>query len=84
MIGVVELILSPSKASLQQIADFFVYLRRDKSPSIPPVTGYQAALSHIYALVSTNRAKNRVISLLFRSFNKPCLPHEIGLCDGLI
>ena len=51
-----------SKASVQQIVDFFVFMKREKGPSVPAVKGYRVVLNHIVILLV--RTRPRILSNL--------------------
>ena len=59
------------------IADFLIYLRRDKGLSVPAVKGYRAALNTVFSLRDKDLASSREISMLIRSFSKDVRPPEV-------
>ena len=63
--------LSPFKATVQQIAEFFLYLHRELKMSIPAVKGHCAVLTHVFSLAGVDLAANHIISRLVRSFENP-------------
>ena len=65
------------QATVQKIAKFFLYLWGELKLSVAVVTGYRAALNHVFSLASAGLAANRVISQMFRSFEKSCPPQVI-------
>ena len=70
--------ISSRKATVQQITEFFIYLRRELRLSIPVMKGYCAALQHVFLLADADLAANRIISRMFHSFEKSCPPsHEV-------
>ena len=69
--------LSPYKATIQQIAKFFLYLRGELKLLVVTVKGYWATLNHVFFLAGIDLAAIRVISHLFRSFEISCPPCEI-------
>ena len=72
------------KATVQQIAELFLYLHRVLKMSVSATKRYRSALNRVFIMNGTDLASNRVISGLFSSFKKSCLPrksnHQIGTC----
>ena len=56
----------------------FLYLHWDLKLSVPSVKGFGSALNLIFTLASTNLVANRVVSRMFNSFEKSCLPREVN------
>ena len=69
--------LDPVRACIQDLADFFVFLRRDKGLSISAIKGYRSTLSQVFGLKDMDLTLSRELSMLFRSFEKSCSPKEI-------
>ena len=69
--------MSPVTATIQQITDFLVYLRREKLLSLSAVKGYCSALNSVFSLRGMDLAASREISMLMRSFAKSSSPQEI-------
>ena len=73
--------VDPCKASVPQVAEFFLFLQQDLGISVPVVEGYRAALNHVFSLSGMDLVSNAVVSQMFRSFEKSCPPHEVWLPD---
>ena len=57
--------LISSKATVQPIANFFVFLHRHKVHMGLGIKGYRLALNHIFSMVGTNQSTmNRIIHIL--------------------
>ena len=69
--------ISPCKATVQQIAEVFLYLLRALKLSVPAVKGYHATLNHVLSLVGVDLAASRINSRVFCSFEKFSSPHEV-------
>ena len=69
--------LAPCKPTIQQIAEFFLYLHHDLKLLVPSVKGYCAALNHVFLLTRVDLAANKVIGRVLHSFEKSCPPREI-------
>ena len=68
--------ISPSKATITQIAEF-LYLQRKVKLSVPVVTGCHAVLSHVFSLAGIALAAILIIIKTFSSFKKTCPPREV-------
>ena len=66
------------QASVQQIAEFFLYLQKELKLAVCGNTGYRSAINHIFTLADTDVAPNRIISKMFSSFDKLFPPREIN------
>ena len=60
--------LSPCKVTVQQIAEFFLYLRRELKLLVPAVNGYRAACDSVFSLTCVDLAANRITSKMLCSF----------------
>ena len=69
--------ISPVAATIQQIADFLVYLRREKLLSLSAVKGYRSALNSVFALRGMDLSASRELSMLMRGFKKSLSPQEV-------
>ena len=69
--------VDPFKASILQVAEFFLFLRQELCLSVPAGKGYQAALNHMFSLIGMELTASSVVSRMFRSFERLCLPREI-------
>ena len=69
--------VDPCKASVLQIAEFFLYLSQELNLSVPAVKGYLAALNPVFSLTGMDLAAITVVSRMFRSFERLCPPLEI-------
>ena len=69
--------MAPLHATVSVIADFLVFLRRDKGLSVAAVKGYRAALNSVFALKGMDLAESRELSMLLRSFSKSARPEEL-------
>ena len=58
-------VITPCKASVQRIAEFFLYLCRDFRLSVPAVNVYRAALNHVFFLTGMDLASSMVVSRMF-------------------
>ena len=63
--------------AVQQMAEFLLYLWKELRLSLPVVKGYRAALNRVFTVAGMHLIASRVISRLFSSFEKTCLPREI-------
>ena len=54
------------------------FLRRDKDLSLSAIEGYHSALPQVFDQESINLTLFRELSMLFRSFEKPCPPKEVS------
>ena len=61
----------PSKATIPQVAEYFLFLRQELGLSVLAGKGYLAALTGMGLTGSS------VVSWMFRSFQRSCLPWEI-------
>ena len=59
------------------IADFLIYLRREKGLSVSAVKGYRSALNSVFALRGMDLADSPEISMLMRAFAKSARPSEL-------
>ena len=77
--------ISPCKATVQQIVDFFLYLWGELKLSVPMVKSYLVVLNHIFSLIGFDLAANLIISRSFCSFERSCPPcevsHQTGICS---
>ena len=64
--------IEPCKASVPQVAEFFLYLRHDLGLFVPAVKGCPVALNHVFSLTGVDLASNPVVLRMFRSFEKSC------------
>ena len=64
------------RISVQQLVDFFIYLRRDKLLNIP-VVEYQSALSRVFSLSGIDLSNAEEMLMLIEIFEKSCLPREL-------
>ena len=48
--------VEPCKASISQVAEFFLYLHQELGLSVPVVEGYRAALNHVFSLARMDLA----------------------------
>ena len=71
---VMWLSISPDKATLLQIADLFISLRKSKEFSAPMIKGYRTVLNLAFSVVSTFLSKNKVGRMLFHNFEKTWSP----------
>ena len=69
--------VDPFKATIPQIAEFFLFLRQELGLSVPAVKGYRAALNHVFLLTGLDLAASLVVSRMFRHFESSCPPREI-------
>ena len=69
--------VDPCKASILQVAEFFLFLRQNLLLSVPAVKGYRTALSHVFSLIVMDLAASSVVSRMFWSFERSCPPQEI-------
>ena len=69
--------MAPVQASVPVIADFLVYLRRDKGLSVSAVKGYRSALNSVFTLKGRDLASSTELSMLVRSFVKESRPSEL-------
>ena len=69
--------ISPCKATVLQLAEFFLYQQRELKPSVPVVKGYQVALNHVFSLAGMDLTANEIISRMLSSFKKIYLPGEV-------
>ena len=69
--------ITPRKATVQQIAECFIFCQRERELLLPVEKGYHFALNQVFFLVGVDLAKNMVISILTRRFKKSCFPWEI-------
>ena len=73
--------LSPWKASIQQIVEFFLYLHHDLKLSVLMVMIYRKALNHVFSLAGMDLASITVVCRMFCRFEKSCLLQEVQLHD---
>ena len=69
--------ISLCEATSQQIAEFFLYFHGELKLLVSVVRVCRAALNHVFLLVCVELAANRIISRMFRSFERLCPPLEI-------
>ena len=69
--------LSPCKATVHQVVEFFLNLRRELKLLVPAVKSYHVALNLVSSLASVDLAANHIICRIFRSFKKSCPPCEV-------
>ena len=69
--------LFPCNATVQQIAEFFLCLRRELKLLVFTVKGYHIALNHVFSLASVYLMANYIISMMFCSFEKAFPPCEV-------
>ena len=62
--------LSPCKATVLQMVEFFFYLQRKRNLSVPAAKGYHAVLNHVFSLAGLDHVANCIISRMFHSFKK--------------
>ena len=60
--------ITPCKATVQQIAEFFLYLHQELKLSIPVIKGCSSARNELFTLTGMHLAADRVISSMFSSF----------------
>ena len=69
--------IDPSKVSIPQVAEIFLYLHQELGLSVPAVKGYQTALNHGFFLTEMDLAASHVVSQMFHSFEWSCPPQDI-------
>ena len=69
--------VDPCKATIPQVAKFFLYLLQELGLSAPVVKGYRAALNHVFSLTGMDLAASSFVSQIFRSFERSCPIQEI-------
>ena len=69
--------VDPGKASVTQIAKFFLCYHQELSLSVPAVQGCRAALNHAFSLTVMDLAAGTMVSRMLRSFERSCPPREI-------
>ena len=73
--------VDPCKASISQVAKFFLYLRQELGFSVPAVRGCWAALNHEFSLTGMDLAASFFVSWMFHSFKRSCPLLEIWPSD---
>ena len=73
--------VDPCKATIPEIAEFFLFLRQKLELSVPVVKRYKAALNHVFSLIRLDLAASSVVSRMFRHFERSCSPQEIRPLD---
>ena len=51
-------ILTPSRITVQQIVEFFIFFQRQKQLVVPSINWYQSTLNHVFLFLGTNLTKN--------------------------
>ena len=70
-------VLRPCKATVPQIADFFVYLTKERTLTTPAIKGYEVTLNMISALKGQKLSENLGIQFLLMNFDRSCHPREL-------
>ena len=65
--------IAPCKATVQQVAEFFLYLQKEVRLLLPAVKGYRVTFNLVFTRAGMDLATNRVISKMCSSFKKSCL-----------
>ena len=73
--------VDPSKATIPQVAEFFLYLCQELGLSVLPVKDYWVALNHVFSLMAMDLASSSVILRMFHSFERSCPPLEVRPLD---
>lgn len=60
--------LSPVGASVQQVADFLIFLRREKRLSVSAIKGSRTALSTVLQMKDVDLSSSWETSVLLKSF----------------
>ena len=68
---------SACKATVLQIAEFFLHLQRELKLSFLPVKDHHAALDHVISLPDVDLVASCIISRMFCNFEKTCPPLEV-------
>ena len=64
--------VDPCKASVPQIAEFFLYLHQEFGLSVLAVTGYRAAMNLVCSFTGMDLAAGTMVSRMFCSFERLC------------
>ena len=60
--------MRPRRASIADVADFFIHLREDKSLSVSAIKGFRSALSQIFRLRGLDLSTSPEITALLKNF----------------
>ena len=69
--------ISPRKATVPLMTEFFLYLWVEFKLSVLAVKVYQATFNHVFSLAGIDLASSKIISRMFNNFEKTCPPREI-------
>ena len=81
VVGVIDGGVDPCKATIPQIAEFFLFLHQEFGLSMPAVEGYSTALNHVFLLTEMDLAASSVVSRMFHHFKRSCPPRKTRLLD---
>ena len=81
LVGVIDGGVSPCKATIPEIAEFFLFLCQELGLFVSAVKGFRAALNHVFLPTGLDLAASLVVSRMFRHFERSCPPLEIRPLD---
>ena len=71
--------MSPLKASLPLIADFFIFLREDKKLTSIAIKGYRAAIGQVLTYKGLDLSNCPELTALFRNFDQEIIPRAVNI-----